>query len=93
MKTGFGVVKGVLVGLWLLELVNLLGFVPEAYSTQVHWIAGVILVVHALEWLLVGRRVFEASTRKANDFMAVLAFGMAHIAPRVQQQAQGTKEG
>lgn len=84
--------KLLIAAFWLLELANLLGFVPERGSNLLHMLALLAVGVHVVEWLLVGRRLYNGHPERKYHLFMVILFGMAHMAPdfkKLQQAASG----
>jgi len=69
------IAKGAVAVFWLLALVNLLHPFAGPYMT---WIAGLVLLVHVLEIVLLHGRL-QRQAQPWQDRLQVLLFGVLHV--------------
>ncbi len=74
------VTKIAVVAFWFALLLSLISVIPNPYGAYIVWIAGLVLLIHLLEYFLVRSR-FTGPNRGKFSFVKTMLFGFTHWLP------------
>jgi len=77
------------IAFWFALFLSLTSVIPNPYGRYIVWLAGLVLLIHLLEYFLV-RSKFVGSEREKFSFFKTMLFGFTHWLPLLREPGRAT---